>query len=475
MAADAITHPDGPLLVLGGAGTGKTEFLQRRFAWLVEQGCPAHSLLALAFSARAASDMRAAIEERVEPPYEELHVHTFRSFCERLLRDEAPEAGLAPDFAAVSRADRVALLLESIDELSLRRHEIRGNPAPLLAGFVSRIDRLKAEMTGARAGGRGTPRRCRRSRMPSAACGRASWSSPGSTPTTTRLLGERGALDAGDLVLRTFRLLHERPHVRERAAERFRHVLVDDLQEATFAQTTLLALLCSEHERVDGGRASAGSRSSGATFPRRSRAGAAEREQALPGRGAGRGGERPGRAAAPEAPRGRLGAAVALRVRARAGAGRGGGVRAAGRGRHRAGHDRGAGALAGRRRPGGRLGAGGARACPSGSRARLPTSSARRCATCWRGCGCWPTRPTRARRCGRCRGRRSALHSVDIARLTQLARRRKLDMPSAVGVALEGPQLTPEGRDRAQAFLRLYRAAPPPRSRTAAPTASCSA
>ena len=72
-----------------------------------------------------------------------------------------------------------------------------------------------------------------------------------------RCCDERGALDSGDLVLRTFRLLHESPHVRERTAERFRHILVDDLQEATFAQTTLLALLCAEHERVtaaaDGG------------------------------------------------------------------------------------------------------------------------------------------------------------------------------------------------------------------------------
>ncbi len=144
----AVTHPGGPLLVLGGAGTGKTRVLERRFAWLVEGGAPAESVLALTFSPGAASAMRACLEELVEPPYDELHVGTLGAVCERLLRDEAPEAGLDPDFATVSAADRVALLLDELGELTLRQHEIRGNPAPLLAGFVSRIDRLKDEMIG---------------------------------------------------------------------------------------------------------------------------------------------------------------------------------------------------------------------------------------------------------------------------------------------------------------------------------------
>src|SRR5688572_21697865 len=84
----AVTHPEGPLMVLGGAGTGKTHVLTRRFAWLAEEGTPPGSLLAIAFSPAAANGMRDALEELVEPPYEELHAGTFRSVCARLLRDE---------------------------------------------------------------------------------------------------------------------------------------------------------------------------------------------------------------------------------------------------------------------------------------------------------------------------------------------------------------------------------------------------
>src|ERR671924_371327 len=115
----AVTHPGGPLVVIAGAGTGKTRTVTARFASLIQA------------------------------PYEDLHVSTFHAFCSRLLADEALEVGLDPFFSPVTPADRLALLLDRLDELSLRHHEIRGNPAPLLASFVARIDRLKEEMVTA--------------------------------------------------------------------------------------------------------------------------------------------------------------------------------------------------------------------------------------------------------------------------------------------------------------------------------------
>src|SRR5918999_1326557 len=145
----AVTHPGGPLIVVAGAGTGKTRTLTCRFAWLVEHGASPDEILALTFSSQAAAEMRERLESLIEAPYEELHVATFHGFCSRLLQDEALEAGLHPFFSTGTPADRLALLLDRIDELTIRHHEIRGNPAPLLASFVSRIDRLKDEMVSA--------------------------------------------------------------------------------------------------------------------------------------------------------------------------------------------------------------------------------------------------------------------------------------------------------------------------------------
>src|SRR5215211_2033737 len=216
----AVTHPGGPLIVVAGAGTGKTRTLTRRFAWLVEQGAAPDEILALTFSSPAAAEMRERLEALIEAPYEELHVATFHAFCSRLLQDEALDAGLDPFFSTVTPADRLALLLERIDELTLREHEIRGNPAPLLASFVSRIDRLKDEMVstgdylayaerlgdGDGDAGRATAAREREFARLYA--------------DHDRLLAECGALDFGDLVLRAFQLLHERPDARERVARR---------------------------------------------------------------------------------------------------------------------------------------------------------------------------------------------------------------------------------------------------------------
>src|SRR5918997_7187253 len=141
-----VTHPGGPLLVVAGAGTGKTSTICRRFGWLVEQGTPADQVLALTFSSPAAGEMRERLETLITAPYEELHVQTFHGFCSALLADEALEACVDPFFVPVTPADRLALLLDRIDDLHLRRHEIRGNPAPLLGSFLARIDRLKEEM-----------------------------------------------------------------------------------------------------------------------------------------------------------------------------------------------------------------------------------------------------------------------------------------------------------------------------------------
>src|SRR5207248_2625183 len=133
-------------LVVGGAGTGKSRVLLARFEWLAKHGTAPDAILALVHSAGAADEMRERLESDIVAPFEELCVSTFHGFCARMLHDEALEAGLDPFFATVTPADRLALMLDRLDDLTLRRHEIRGNPAPLLASFIARIDRLKDEL-----------------------------------------------------------------------------------------------------------------------------------------------------------------------------------------------------------------------------------------------------------------------------------------------------------------------------------------
>src|SRR5215213_9465620 len=449
----AVTHSDGPLVVVAGAGTGKTHTVVHRFAWLVDEGVPAEQILALTFSAPAAADLRERLEALLESPYEELHVETFRSFCLRLLQDEALEAGVDPFLSPVTPADRLALLLERIDDLSLRAHEIRGNPAPLLASFVSRIDRLKHEMVSAQ------EYRAYAKRLTSEAAGDAARAHAARElefarmyADHDRLLAERGALDYGDLVLRAFQLLHERPHVLERVARRFRHVLVDEYQETDFAEGMLLRLLIEEHQQVtvvgsDARFLEELPEARVVKLERNCRSGRRILDAAAA--------VRPGRLTGASGGRVRFWRARSERAQAQAVAGEAEQLIAGGVPPERIAvlvrsvKSEGAviaSALEERAVP--------ARTC--GAAAYFQRAEVRDVLAWLRALA----DPNDSGAVVRALSRPPVeLRSVDVARLTQLARRRKLDMPAAVAAALEGPQLSEEGRDRARAFLRLYRSA----------------
>src|ERR1700712_3907972 len=141
-------HREGPLLVLGAAGTGKTELLARRLASLVGAGTAPERVLVIGSTRATARRLRGRSEALLEGSFEELWIGSWETLGERLLREHSEAAGLDPFFDVLGPAERLAILLDRLDELPLRRHEIRGNPAGLLARLLSRIDSLKADRVG---------------------------------------------------------------------------------------------------------------------------------------------------------------------------------------------------------------------------------------------------------------------------------------------------------------------------------------
>jgi DNA helicase II / ATP-dependent DNA helicase PcrA len=236
------SHEGGPLLVVGAAGTGKTRALLARHAWLATGGgVNPEQVLAITASEAAADALRSGVENELERGFEEIAVHTVHGFCARLLRDEALEAGLDPFVVPLTPADRLAMLLERVDELSLARHDFQGSPAALLASVIARIDRLKEAMVTAHEYARWAAGDERTEREREFAV---------VYEAHDRMLREQGALDFGDLVLHAVALLRERPHVRARAAARWRHVLVDDAQDLELAGLRLVVALGAEHGGV---------------------------------------------------------------------------------------------------------------------------------------------------------------------------------------------------------------------------------
>jgi superfamily I DNA/RNA helicase/RecB family exonuclease len=474
----AASHAGGPLLIVGGAGSGKTRTLAARFAWLVEQGEAPEAILALALSERAADALRRQVEDLIARPYEELAVMTIHALCARLLREQAREGGIDPFAVAVGRADRLAMLLERIDELTIRRHDFRGNPAALLMSFVRRIDRCKDELIGpedyaawaeqlAEAAGDGDD----------AARARAAREREFAEVYRAhdRMLAEAGALDSGDLVIGALRLLREHPHVRAHVAARYRHLLVDDVQEPNFAHGLLLRLLAAEH----GNLVAAGDDDQAI---RRFRSAAAKNLRDLQA-------ELPGATMVHleqsfRCPRRVLDAAGAVvapledRLEKQLGGDDGGEVAFWSAANERA---QAQAVAADVERLVGREGVaperiavlvrsiareGQAVAVALEERAvphRLVGEAAFFQRAEVRDLLAWLrllTDPGDAPAVVRALARPPIeLREVDLARCTQIARRRKLDMVAALGAALESPQIPPEARDRIRAFLTLYRSA----------------
>jgi DNA helicase-2/ATP-dependent DNA helicase PcrA len=219
----AIRHRAGPLLLIGEAGTGKTEVLARRFESLVEEGTAPERILVLASTRATAQRLLQRVEQLLDRPLEELWIGTWEQLCERLLRAHSTAANLDPFFGVLGPAERLALLLDRLDDLPLRRQQIRGNPAGLLTRLLAQIDQVKA----------------------------------GSDPPDPelaeliaahdRILADTCSLDRGDVYLTFNKLLDERLDVRAEIAHRFEYVMVDELEDTTVAQRAILASLAEDN------------------------------------------------------------------------------------------------------------------------------------------------------------------------------------------------------------------------------------
>jgi DNA helicase-2/ATP-dependent DNA helicase PcrA len=446
--AAVAAHGDGPLLVLGPAGSGRTEALALRLEALASRGVPPERVLVLARSRAARARLRERAEIDLDRPHEELWVYTYGEAAETLLREYSVEAGLDPFFSTVSAADRLAILLDRLDDLPLRRHEIRGNPAGLLARLLRRIDLLKAEavapaalrewaVAAERASGNAAERERAEREIEFADL----------YARHDRILREADSLDAGDLVLELGKLLQNRADVGAAVSERFSHVLVDELEDAGAAHHTVLGAIASHGNLVcacDPEQAIRRFRGAGEASLEAFRdayPGAAEIELGEPLREPGavrfwrcENDRAQAQAAAREVEHLLAGGEVRPeRVCVIAGAGWREGRLIAAALEERSVPFRFAGDAALFQRPEVRDTLAWLRMLADPGDAAAVVRAL--------------TRPP------------VELRSVDLAKVTTIARRRKLDMVSALEAALESPQLPPEARDRIQAFLRLHQAA----------------
>src|ERR1700719_362213 len=230
----AAETTEGPVLLLAGAGTGKTRAITFRMANLIAKGVPAESILAVTFTNKAAEEMRNRVSDlllRAGVPPAQPWLSTFHSLCARLLRREAANAGLPRDFAIYDDDDQVAAV-----KLAMATLEI-DDDALTPRNVLSRISYAKNHGQSAE-------------KMRSEAIDKDARRVADIFAAYEKLLHQSNALDFDDLLLRTVKLLRDSPAVREKWQTRFQYIHVDEYQDTNRVQYELLRLLTSPKQNV---------------------------------------------------------------------------------------------------------------------------------------------------------------------------------------------------------------------------------
>ena len=229
---EAVTHGDGPLLIVAGAGSGKTRVLTHRVAWLIaERDISPFEILAITFTNKAAEEMRSRVAALVGPVAARMWVSTFHAACVRMLRRDGPRLGYKSSFTIYDQADAVRLTGYVLRDLGL---DTRKLPPRVVHAAISAAKNEAVDFDTFSAKARGSTER---------------HIADVYREYQHRLLAA-SAMDFDDLLLVTVNLLQACPDVLEHYQHRFRHVLVDEYQDTNKVQNDLVMLLGREHRNV---------------------------------------------------------------------------------------------------------------------------------------------------------------------------------------------------------------------------------
>ncbi|HSN93395.1 MAG TPA: UvrD-helicase domain-containing protein [Anaeromyxobacteraceae bacterium] len=229
---EAVTAPEGPLLVLAGAGSGKTRVIAHRVAFLLAGGAPPESILAVTFTNRAAEEMRERVAALAGREGRAVRVSTFHAFGLALLREEHRAAGLPRRFAVADAGDQLALLRSCMREVQV---DDRRFDAQRVLALVSRAKNAGRKRIVPRPAGQGDDYDLAAAEI---------------LPRYQRALRARRAVDFDDLVALPVALLGGDAALRARWSNRIRHLLVDEYQDTNVAQLELVRLLAGERRDV---------------------------------------------------------------------------------------------------------------------------------------------------------------------------------------------------------------------------------
>lgn len=248
---DAVKHKNGPLLIVAGAGTGKTTVVTRRIAWLLEQKlCKPEEVLALTFTDKAAEEMEERVDKLLPYGYMDLWISTFHAFCQRVLESHAIDIGLPVNFKLLSETEQWMLMRRNLARFELDYFRPMGNPTRFIHALLKHFSRAKDELISPQEyvdyaknfsldadndlGLSGEDATLEKKKIVEAASAYSVYQ---------KILIENNSLDFGDLITYTYELFKKRPNILARYRKQFKYILVDEFQDTNLAQYELIKQL----------------------------------------------------------------------------------------------------------------------------------------------------------------------------------------------------------------------------------------
>jgi DNA helicase-2/ATP-dependent DNA helicase PcrA len=251
----AINHKDGPLLIIAGAGTGKTTVITERVKnLLLKDFAKPEEILALTFTEKAAKEMEERIDLALPYGYTQMWVMTFHSFCDRVLRDNAIHIGLDPKFKLMTEATSIQFIRTNLFEFDLDYFRPLGNPNKFIQGMLDHFSRLQDENINpseyfAWAKSKVKLKSTKVSEEEKLEA-QKTMELANAYKKYDELKINKSMFDFGDLITKTLELFNKRPNVLRQYQEKFKYILVDEFQDTNYAQNELTILLSGKNQNI---------------------------------------------------------------------------------------------------------------------------------------------------------------------------------------------------------------------------------
>ena len=244
---EAVEHTSGPLIIIAGAGTGKTTVITQKIANLIKnKGVSAENILTLAFNDKAANEILERVEEMTNIDYVDMQISTFHSFCQRILEEFGLDIGISSSFNILTQTDAWILVSKNLEKFRLNYYRPLGSPTKHIHELINHFSKCKDELISPEDYleyannlelDKDNIHKDEKDRLSELA---------NTYHTYNQILLDNQSLDFGDLIYYTIELLKKRPAILKKLQDKYKYILVDEFQDVNWAQYQLVRMIAGE-------------------------------------------------------------------------------------------------------------------------------------------------------------------------------------------------------------------------------------